>query len=160
MDVSFLVDINAVKLARWLRMLGYDARVVPGADDNLLIKLALKEGRVLLTRDTQIMQRRIVTIGKLKALLLRDDDPKQQLNQIVATMGLSYNHGPFTRCLECNQPLINLDREQAKELVPPYVFKTQTEFKQCTACKRVYWRGTHWQNMSRELEQLQAEVHP
>ena len=158
MEVTFLVDVNAVKLARWLRMLGYDAKVVPSADDNRLIALALKEGRVLLTRDTQIMLRRIVTIGKLKALLLKDDDPKQQLNQVVAAMRLSYNYGPFTRCLECNQPLINLSKEDANGLVPPYVFKTQSEFKQCSACKRIYWRGTHWQNMNREMERLQAEA--
>lgn len=158
MEISFLVDINAVKLARWLRLLGYDAKVIPGADDNFLIKLALKEGRVLLTRDTQIMRRRIVTIGKLKALLVRDDDPKYQLNQVVTTMGLNYNYGLFTRCLECNQPLIDLSKDDAQDLVPPYVFRTQSEFKQCSTCKRVYWRGTHWQNMNREIEQLQAET--
>ena len=158
MEVTFLVDVNAVKLARWLRLLGYDAKVVPGADDNRLIALALKEGRVLLTRDTQIMLRRIVTIGKLKALLVQVDDPKLQLNQVVTAMGLSYNYGPFTRCLECNQPLVNLNKEDAQGLVPPYVFTTQTEFKQCFACKRIYWRGTHWQNMNREIEQLKAET--
>ncbi|MBF8265970.1 MAG: hypothetical protein HW384_1834 [Dehalococcoidia bacterium] len=158
MEVTFLVDVNAVKLARWLRLLGYDAKVVSGADDNRLIALALKEGRVLLTRDTQIMLRRIVTIGKLKALLVQVDDPKLQLNQVVTAMGLSFNYGPFTRCLECNQPLVILSKEDAQGLVPPYVFTTQTEFKQCSACKRIYWRGTHWQNMNREIEQLKAET--
>ena len=158
MEVTFLVDVNAVKLARWLRLLGYDAKVVSGADDNRLIALALKEGRVLLTRDTQIMLRRIVTIGKLKALLVQVDDPKLQLNQVVTAMGLSFNYGPFTRCLECNQPLVILSKEDAQGLVPPYVFTTQTEFKQCAACKRIYWRGTHWQNMNREIEQLKAET--
>ncbi|MDO8636224.1 MAG: Mut7-C RNAse domain-containing protein [Dehalococcoidia bacterium] len=158
MEVTFLVDVNAVKLARWLRLLGYDAKVVSGADDNRLIALALKEGRVLLTRDTQIMLRRIVTIGKLKALLVQVDYPKLQLNQVVTAMGLSFNHGPFTRCLECNQPLVILSKEDAQGLVPPYVFTTQTEFKQCSACKRIYWRGTHWQNMNREIEQLKAET--
>ena len=159
MEVTFLVDINAVKLARWLRLLGYDAEVLPGADDNRLIALALKESRVLLTRDTQIMLRRIVTTGKLKALLLQYDDPKQQLNQVVAAIGLNYNFGPFTRCLECNKPLVNRSKEEVRGLVPPYVFDTQVEFKQCSDCKRIYWRGTHWQNMNREMEHLQTEVH-
>lgn len=160
MDVRFLADVNVVKLARWLRVLGYDAKVMPGADDNRLIAVALKEGRVLLTRDTQIMARRVVTLGIVKAILVQDDDPKQQLRQVVTGLGLDYDFGPFTRCLECNQPLADRTKEEVKELVPPYVFRTQAEFRQCPLCKRVYWRGTHWQKMNRELEQWQATANP
>lgn len=159
MEVSFLVDINVVKLARWLRLLGYDAKVIPGADDNQLIFVAMKECRVLLTRDTQIMLRRVVALGRLKTLLIRGDDPKQQLHQVVETLGLSYSFGPFTRCLECNQPLISRGKEEVKDSVPPYIFNTQPEFQQCPSCKRIYWRGTHWQNMNRELAQWQVGSH-
>ncbi|MBI4287102.1 MAG: Mut7-C RNAse domain-containing protein [Chloroflexi bacterium] len=160
MEVRFLADVNVVKLARLLRVLGYDAKVIPDEDDNHLIATALKEDRILLTRDTQIMRRRIVTIGRLKALLVQDDRPEQQLRQVVSALRLDYNLGRFTRCLECNEVLVERAKEDMRDLVPPYVFKTQTEFRQCPGCKRVYWRGTHWQNMNHDLEQWQAGVRP
>ncbi|MEK7872778.1 MAG: Mut7-C RNAse domain-containing protein, partial [Chloroflexota bacterium] len=78
----FLVDINVGRLARWLRVLGYDALLARDVDDNALVRLALREGRVLLTRDTQILKRRVVTLGLLRALLIQHDAVADQLRQV------------------------------------------------------------------------------
>jgi len=153
MRAKFIVDTNVGRLARWLRMMGYDTLFINPIDDEGLIAIGLKEKRVLLTRDTQIMLRRVVTSGRLKVLLIQDDDPKDQLRQVVRTLKLDQER-KFTLCLECNEPLVPRSKEEIQDLVPPYVFKTQSQYVQCPVCHRVYWRGTHWQRMKKELETL------
>ncbi len=151
---KFVVDHNVGKLARWLRLMGYDARFFRGKSDAELVALALKEGRVIVTRDTRIMQRRLVTKGRLKALLIASDQPHKQIRQLVQSLNLDWRFNPFSLCLECNQPLVERKKAELKDLVPPYVFKTQDQFRQCPSCQRIYWRGTHWRAMTRLLEGL------
>ena len=155
--MKFIVDSNVGRLARWLRIAGFDTVFINDLDDNRLVRLALSEGRVLLTKDTQILKRRVATTGRLKVILIESEEVKAQLRQVVKTLKLTEEIKPFTLCLECNQPLVTKDKEEVKELVPPYVFETQTQYMQCPACNRVYWRGTHWQRMSRELEKIVSE---
>lgn len=150
----FIADANVGKLARWMRVLGYDTLFFNDIDDDLLIEIAMRENRTVLTRDTRIMDRRVVSQGRLKALLVRDDDPRQQLRQVVQALHLDPRQTQFTLCLRCNVPLVARDRAEVGNLVPPYVFSTQQQYMQCPRCQRVYWRGTHWQRMSRELEGL------
>ena len=154
MDTKFIVDDNVGRLAKWLRMIGYDAWFSNNTDDGRLIHIAMKENRVLLTRDTQIMQRRVITGGKLKALLVKDDNPKEQLRQVIAELNLNCLSRQFTRCLECNHLLEPRSKEEVRDLVPPYVSHTQSQYMQCPQCQRIYWRGTHWQRMKQELERI------
>ncbi len=154
MEPRFIVDTNVGRLAKWLRLMGYDALFINPIDDKGLVDIALAEGRVLLTKDSQILKRRVATSGRLKALLIQGDEAEAQLRQVVETLKLDYQFSPFSRCLECNKPLMPRDREEVKNLVPPYVFRNQTHYMQCPSCHRIYWRGTHWQRMKRELERL------
>jgi len=156
-EIKFIVDNNVGKLAKWLRIMGYDALLLSGEDDGRMVKVALAQNRVILTKDTQIMRRRLVTSGRLKAILIEDDDVEAQLHQVVEALSLDYHFRPFSICLECNQCLIEKDKDAVCELVPPYVFKTQRLYMECPSCHRLYWRGTHWQAMSRELEKLAGE---
>jgi len=158
MRSRFIVDANVGRLARWLRIMGYDALFINDIDDRQLVAIGLKERRVVLTRDTQIMQRRVVNNGRLEALLIRGDDTRDQLRQVVKAVNLDCEERQFTRCLECNQPLTRRRKEEVKDLVPPYVFQTQSRFVECPSCHRVYWRGTHWQRMKSELETLMEET--
>jgi uncharacterized protein with PIN domain len=151
---KFIIDHNVGKLAKWLRIMGYDTRFFEGTDDADLVATALAEERVILTRDTQITKRRVIANGRLKAILIQSDDPEQQMRQVIQALGLDCQFGPFTRCLECNQPLMARDKQEVKDLVPPYVFKTQDQYMECPACHRIYWRGTHWQAMTRRLKRL------
>ena len=96
---KFIVDLNVGRLAKWLRVTGFDTLFLKGIDDNRLIRVALEEGRVVLTRDRQIAKRRLVTSGRLKVILIEDDDVREQLRQVVSTLNLSSSFKPFTLCL-------------------------------------------------------------
>ncbi len=152
--MKFIVDNNVGKLVKRLRMMGYDAIFFKGEDDWQMIKIALDEGRVILTRDTQIMKRWVVTSGRVKAILINSEEPEQQLKQVVETLSLDSQSVPFTRCLECNQLLEARSKEQVKDRVPPYVFRTQSQYMECPACHRIYWRGTHWAAMAKTVKKF------
>lgn len=157
MEIKFIVDHNVAKLAKWLRIMGYDALLFTGEDDGKMVKAALAQNRVILTKDTQIMRRRVVTSSRLKAILVENSDPKVQLRQVVDALNLDYQFRPFSLCLECNQKLVERKKEEVRDSVPPYVLRTRSQFMECVSCHRVYWQGTHWEAMSRELESLMIE---
>ena len=146
------------KLAKWLRMMGYDSLFFNGSDDSHMVAQALAEGRVILTRDTEIMKRRVITSGRLKAVLINSEEPERQMQQLMDTLDLERQFRPFTLCLECNQPLVERSREEVKDRVPPYVYKTQSQYMECPACHRIYWRGTHWERMTLKLKAITDRV--
>ena len=148
----FIVDQNVGKLARWLRMMGYDTRLFSGDNDSHMVALAQKEDRVILTRDTQIMKRRVVTSGQVAAILIEGDEPERQIHQVITTLNLDPQSRPFSLCLECNYPLVAKSKTEVADLVPPYVFRTQSHYMACPRCHRIYWRGTHWQAMTEKLK--------
>jgi len=108
-------------------MMGYDTIFFSGSSDSQLVATALAENRVILTRDTQIMKRRLVTNGRLKAVLIQSDVPEKQMGQVIEALNLDCQFQPFSICLECNQPLAENSQQQGKERVPPYVFKTRSQ---------------------------------
>ena len=142
------------KLAKWLRMMGYDTLFFSGDNDSRMIAQAQKEDRVVLTKDTQIMRRRVVANGQIKTILIESDKPETQMQQVVTTLNLNPQFKPFSLCLECNQLLLEKSQHQVKDLVPPYVFQTQVQYMECPTCHRIYWRGTHWQAMTEKLEKF------
>jgi uncharacterized protein with PIN domain len=150
----FIVDINVGKVARLLRMIGYDTVLFDHGDDSRLIHIALREGRIILTRDTQIMKRRVITTGRLQAVLITSDHPEQQMRQVLDSLQLGEHPRSFSLCLECNQPLEERSRDEVTGQVPPYIFQTHDDFVQCPACQRIYWKGTHWQAMTNRLQHL------
>jgi uncharacterized protein len=152
--VRFIVDHNVGKLVRRLRLMGYDSVFFTREDDGLMVKQALAEDRILLTRDTGVMKRRLITSGRVKAILLESEDPQQQMRQLISSLDLKSQVKPFTLCLEDNALLVAAAPADVKYRVPPYVFKTQTQYVECPACRRVYWRGTHWLAMLNNLEKM------
>ena len=156
--MRFLADSNVGRLGRWLRIAGFDTVYASGIDDNRLVRLALDEGRVLLTRDTHILERRVVTSGRLTVILIHDDEVRTQLGQVVTALDLVGELNPFSRCVECNTSLQQVEKEQVQGLVPPYVYRTQAHYMRCPECGRVYWRGTHWERMKEDLERVAGKV--
>lgn len=152
--LRFIVDHNVAKLARWLRMMGYDTTIFSEPDDWQMIRIALAENRIIITKDTGVMKRRIITSGKLRALLIESDVPNKQIQQVIKAFNLD-NRNSFSLCLECNVPLVAMQREEVKDRVPLYVYRTKSQFVECPACRRVYWQGTHWKAMMQTLEKLQ-----
>ena len=152
-EPRFVVDVNVGRLAKWLRVMGYDTLTPSNMEDNELVRIALQEDRIIVTKDGGFTERRLVTTGRLKVVLIQHDDLKDQLRQVVCSLDLIVNGG-FSRCIRCNEPLVHLSRELAKKQVPTYVYETQEEFMVCSLCRRVYWQGTHWANMRRELTEF------
>jgi len=147
----FLCDAMLGRLARWLRVLGYDAGYADLPDDGL-VALARAEGRVLLTRDTRLIRR--PDVGP--CAFIRHDRVRDQLRQVAADCHL----GPAragTRCLRCNVALEDLPRDAAAGRVPPHVWRTHQQFTRCPSCARIYWPGTHWDHMTHELSGLRAK---
>lgn len=144
----FIVDQNVGKLTRYLRMMGYDAVFFDGEHDGQMVATARREKRIILTKDSGVMQRRVITKGPVEAVFIEGDQPPVQIRQVVTTLGLDPHLNPFSICLECNQPLEPRTREEVADQVPAYVFRTQTQYRACPACGRVYWQGTHWQAMT------------
>ena len=135
-------------------MMGFDSEFFTGGDDSEMVKRAYTEGRVVLTRDTGIIKRRMVSTGQIRAVLLDSEEPEIQMRQLLAELDLIGQANPFTLCLECNQRLIEKNRDEVKDSVPLYVFATQTQYMECPGCRRIYWRGTHWRAMKKKLEEL------
>ena len=135
-------------------MMGYDSVFFNGDDDSGMVKQALAEDRIILTRDTGIMRRRAVSSGRVRAVLIESEEPEEQMRQLMAVFDLKGQFKPFTRCLECNQPLESRSREELAGRVPPYVYRTQMQYMECPSCRRIYWRGTHWTAMVRKLEKI------
>jgi uncharacterized protein len=152
----FIADENVGKLARLLRLLGFDTLFFQGEDDARLVEMAVAEDRIILTRDTRIPLRKQISRGKIRTVLLRDDRSLKQIGQVMLELGLNNSTQPFTLCLECNRPLRFLTREEAKDRVPPYVRQTQNDYVECPNCNRVYWKGTHWTAMNMKLAEIET----
>lgn len=147
----FIVDMNVGKLAKWLRVLGYDAVFINPIEDGELVRLGLEEGRVVLTKDRGIAARRLATEGRLRVLLVPGDRVEDQLRYVVRELGLDVRSRLFTRCLECNVALERAQPAEVRGQVPSYVFATQRRFARCPRCGKLYWPGTHWQRMAQRL---------
>lgn len=151
--MKFIADNNVGKLARWLRMVGFDTLSFNGANDAEMVIAAEAEERIVLTRDTGIMERRPITSCKVQAILIESDRLDQQILQVVSTLKIGKSQlKPLTLCLECNRLLMPRTKAEVKDRIPPYVFKTQEQFVECPRCNRIYWKGTHWQAMQRKID--------
>lgn len=151
MERKFIIDTNVGKLAKWLRMMGYDTLLFNEQDDGKMVKIALSQARLIITRDSEFMKRRAITKGRVKAFLVTEDKPELQMQTVINALQLEKECKPFTRCLECNSQLTNRERGEIKPAVPPRVFEMQDQYMECPSCHRIFWRGTHWQSMNNKL---------
>jgi len=136
--ITFIADVMVGKLARWLRVLGFDVLYSNAYEDDELIRIAEAEDRVILTRDTRLAARRM----KARCVLIASDHYREQLQQVIRTFDLK-DFNTLSRCIECNALLREVDKEEVFERVPPFVYLTQQRFAVCPSCHRVYWHGTH-----------------
>jgi len=149
--MTFVADCMLGKLAKWLKILGFDVLYFSKADDRDLVAVARREGRVLLTRDTGLIER---TAKRPNRLFIRSIDWEDQVVQVLDEFELWNKVRPNTRCLLCNLTLKPLSREQARNLVTPYVGEHASSFAVCPSCDRVFWQGTHFGDMERKIEKL------
>ena len=142
----FVIDGMLGSLARWLRLLGYDADYDNRRDDAELVRLARAENRVLLTRDRELAARRGV-----QALLIASQVLDEQLAQVTAAFPRPAGSEP-ARCPVCNTALVPATPEELADRLPAYVLHKHHDFRCCPGCDRVYWPGSHWQTMQSRLQ--------
>ena len=149
--MKFIADRMLGKLAKGLRMLGYDTIYYRGEDAYSLIKLAREEGRVILTRCLKLTPKR----PEDRIIRILEDKPSSQLRELLQKRVIHLQEGtPFSRCLVCNVPLHEIRRDEAEGKVPDFIFYQQKEFFRCPQCSRIYWQGSHHDHMRKKIEEL------
>ena len=148
--LKFIADAMLGRLARWLRMLGYDVSYESSISDDDFIARALNEGRIILSMDRKLTKRE----SAKNSLLVNSPSYKEQLKQVITQYNIDYKSGIFTRCLVCNRLLEPIDKGNIKDRIPTYVYSTQDEFDICQQCGRIYWSGTHRIKMLKMLDEI------
>lgn len=146
--MRFIADAHMGGLAKLLRMAGFDTLYDNGFDDDEIAAIASREGRIVLSRDRDLLKRREITHG----CYVRALNPRQQLREIFQRLDLAGMARPMTLCLRCNAPLHAIDKELIVDQLPPSVRANKHDFSTCDVCRRVFWEGTHWQRMRQFLD--------
>jgi hypothetical protein len=149
--MKFIADRTLGKLAKELRMLGFDTIYFQSNDTHQLFHLAREEGRTLLTRNTRLLPKR----SEDRVITITEDKPSLQIKELIQKGHISVeNDNLFSRCLLCNMILDDITRGEAEGKVPDFIFHQQKEFYRCPQCGRIYWPGTHHRNMQNKLKEL------
>lgn len=150
--MRFIVDTMLGDVARWLRIMGYDTRYSRGYSDRELLSEAILTGRILITRDRGLYAK--ARKASVKAVLLESTTIEERLAELSVKVGLEIRADPNVgRCPECNGVLERVsDKSVVKDRVPPLAYNTYDVFYACTVCGRVYWEGSHWDNIRRVVE--------
>ena len=154
-EPRFLVDKMLGRLAKWLRVFGYDSVYSSDKFGAQLLLESLRENRILLTRGKKLSDKR-----GWKVIYLKSDHVSEQLKQLVEEIGLRYSLDRiFSRCTICNGKItVVSDKKVVEAVVPEYVYKTQDVFYQCENCKQLYWKGTHLNLIEKDIKDLGIEV--
>ncbi|HHN66336.1 MAG TPA: hypothetical protein ENK09_13350 [Nitrospirae bacterium] len=147
---GFIADAMLGRLARWMRFLGYDVLYCRDIDDRELVRTARAEDRILLTRDRELTKRFSVS-----HLLIRSEDVREQLKEVLSAFPGDRSE---RRCMQCNTPIRDIRKREVEGLVPEYVYLHNSRFQQCPRCGRIYWEGSHTENISRLLRELGGDL--
>ena len=145
----FAADVMLGRTARWLRLLGFDTYYDNRAGDDDLQRLSQKENRVLLTKDVALHQ--AMPAGGSR--LVEAVHPRQQMEELMAVFQLD-RFALSPRCMVCNGELAAIDKALVKDLVPPYVLRTQSSFQRCRQCRKIYWPGTHLSKIDQFIKNI------
>lgn len=147
---GFVVDTNLGKLARWLRLLGFDTRWRNDYADSEVVKLGVEEKRIILTRDRRLLFHKVIVHGYWVRAVI----PMAQIQEVMQRIGLADHIHPFHRCLECNGLIRPVAKSAVIARLEPLTKKYYDEFFQCEQCSQVYWKGSHYMNLIQRLGQL------
>lgn len=154
-DTGFVLDVHLGKLARDMRLLGFDVDYAGDRDDTVLADISHRENRILLTCDRQLLMRKIISRG----IIIRSRDPEVQIIEVIERLHLQNLINPFTRCIECNGMIESIDMQNAdiiKETgkIPAGVLSWCKDYFVCTTCRKIYWKGSHYDKLFLKLEKI------
>lgn len=151
--MKFILSKELGKLATWLRILGFDSVYYKQDRISSLIILALKEDRVILTRNHYLPKHTGIRI-----IVVDSERVNAQLKEVLKALNIKANKDiMFSRCVICNILLSSIEKTKIESKVPEYVFATQEKFLTCEVCNRIYWKGTHWGNVEEIIEGISRE---
>ncbi len=138
---KFILDVNLGRLARYLRLLGFDCLYSNQYDDRTVATISSEQHRIVLTRDRTLLRQKIITHGRFVHAVL----PRDQMKEVLSRFDLFRLVKPFTRCINCNGELIEVEKQAVMHLLESKTKKYYDHFKQCSQCQQVYWKGSHYQ---------------
>ncbi|MEW8026488.1 MAG: Mut7-C RNAse domain-containing protein [Candidatus Thiodiazotropha sp.] len=149
-SLRFVADAHLGKLARYLRLLGFDCLFFNDVGDRNLVSISVEQGRVLLTRDRDLLMHRLITHG----CFIHATEPRQQLVELVQRLQLEGMYNPFTRCMECNGQIVKAEKSHIEDQLPDRVLRHYNDFWRCDECGRIYWKGSHYREMQTFIDFL------
>lgn len=148
--MKFVADCMLGKLAKWLKIFGFDTAFFSKIEDDDLLDFAKKENRILFTRDLGLIDK----ARGMPTFFIESEDWRLQVRQVLDAYKLREKARPYTRCIECNTDLKALPKERAKNMVTPFVYERAENFALCSQCGRVFWKGTHLDDMETKIEEI------
>ncbi|MBN2624669.1 MAG: Mut7-C ubiquitin/RNAse domain-containing protein [Acidimicrobiales bacterium] len=153
-EPRFVVDVHLGRLARLLRLVGFDVRWSNDLDDDALAAIGQAEHRIVLTRDRGLLKRRQVTHG----LYVRSERPVDQVVDVLRRLDLAARVAPFTRCLRCGGTLVPVTKAEVWDQLLPLTRRHHHQFRRCSACGQVYWRGSHHAELVEVVERIRRSL--
>lgn len=153
-EPTFILDVHLGKLALFLRLLGFDAAFPGDVPDKELARISVEEGRTLLTRDTMLLKRGMITHG----CYIHSQDPEEQAVEVLDRLDLRGSVRPFSRCPTCGALLADAEKEDVLDRLEPLTKKYYFDFRECTECGKVFWKGSHYDALLELLRRLGIEV--
>ena len=152
--MKFLCDRMLGTLAKWLRIYGFDTfYATDEMDDNELINISKNEDRILISRDRNLIQ--ISRRENLKTMEIKTTDINEQINSILKEIKIDKSN-ILSRCILCNSEISEIKKDKIKKKVPKRVFESNEKFWFCSKCNKIYWKGTHYENMIKKINDLKS----
>jgi uncharacterized protein len=151
-DPRFILDVHLGRLAKYMRLCGFDTRYEKDLSDREIVNISLSEKRAILTRDRGLLKTKEVTHGHW----IRESKPTEQLREVIQVFNLNNSFHPFSRCLECNGVLVEVQMEDIDNMLPERTREYYRNFRKCPVCNRVYWEGSHYERMKKFVENVIA----
>jgi hypothetical protein len=153
-EPKFVLDVHLGKLAKYMRMMGFDTSYENNFVDDDLIKISLGERRTILTKNKELLKRNDVTHG----YWVRNENPEEQLKEVIKRFHLQNQIKEFTRCLDCNTLIVPIDKEKIESRLPLKVKDWCNEYFVCQKCKKIYWKGSHYEKMNQFIIKIKSAV--
>jgi len=155
--MKFVLDGMLGRLTRWLRLLGYDSKYSGDSQDDELLKIAIKEKRILLTNDTALYRQ--ARKQGLQSYLTSGDDETERLANIARDLKIDLNIDvSVSRCPTCNSSIFETEHFKVKGKVSSRTFNSYHQFWMCSGCGKIYWRGSHWKKIEETLRAAREKI--
>jgi len=149
-DICFVAEATLGKLAKWLRIIGFDTVYMTNTSTREFFD-TIEKNRILLTRTKRIRNRGM----EQKLVFIESNNPLEQLKEVIQSLNIvPKDVRPFSRCIRCNIPIETVDKSYAQGIVPDHIWETHQIFQSCNSCRRIYWTGTHTKRSHEVINRL------